>query len=101
MNRHPGSTATTGKHETVEELIRYAARVFEANSVAYPPAKMSKLIRAMHRANGNVRGVINMYVARSLEKLSWAGFELYTATGVADPTGARAAQNVDRERSAR
>lgn len=94
-------STTTGQHEPVEDLIRYAARVFEANGMTYPPSKMSKLIRSLHRVNGNVRGLINTYVARSLEKLTWAGFELYTATGIADPTGARAAHNVDRERGRR
>lgn len=91
-------TTATGQHETVEDLIRYAAHVFAANGMAYPPSKMSKLIRREHRTNGNVRWLIDAYVSRSLHALSWAGFELFTASGYADPTGAHAAQNVDRER---
>lgn len=90
----------TGQHETVEALIRYAVRVFEANGVAYPPSKMSKLIRRQHRSGSNVKQLVDTYVARSLHSLSWSGFELFTASGYADPTGAHAAQNVDRERGA-
>lgn len=92
---------TTGNHETVEDLIRYAAHTFDAHGVDYPPAKMSKLIRREQRAGSNVRELIDAYVDRAFRKLSWAGFELFTASGYADPTGARAAHNVDRARGAR
>lgn len=91
-------TTTTGQHETVEDLIRYAARAFDAHGIAYPPAKMSKLIRREHRTHSNVRGLIDAYIDRAFRSLSWAGFELFTASGYADPTGARAVHNVDRER---
>jgi len=94
-------STTTGNHETVEELTRFAAHAFAAAGIEYRPARMSKFIRRIHRAGNGVRAAINRYLDNELEAHSWAGFELFTASGYPDPTGARAAQNVDRQRGAR
>lgn len=95
------STAT-GSHETVEELLRYAARSFEAAHVAFRPSRMSKFIRQRHRVEGSasIRQSLDSYLDRQVHSLTWAGFELFAIGGYADPTGAHAAQNVDRARGA-
>jgi hypothetical protein len=100
MNATAHST-TTGNHETVEDLTRYAAHTFAAAGVAFRPARMGKLIRSIHRTGGGVRAAINRYLDNGLDARSWAGFELFAASGYADPTGARAAYNVDRQRGTR
>lgn len=94
-------STTTGNHETVEELTRFAAQAFAAAGIDYRPARMSKFIRRIHRAGSGVRAAITRYLHNEAEAHSWAGFELYAVTGHADPTGARAAHNVDRARGAR
>ncbi|WP_339619859.1 hypothetical protein [uncultured Salinibacterium sp.] len=92
---------TTGNHETVEDLTRFAANAFAAAGIEYRPARMSKFIRRIHRAGNEVRAAITRYLDNELDARSWAGFELYAVSGYADPTGARAARNVDRARGAR
>lgn len=94
------SAASTGKYDTVESLIRYASEVFTVNGVGYSPAKMSKLIRSeirSSRTGADIRHLVDVFVAREMVDLDWRGFELFV-NGYADPTGARAAHNVDRER---
>jgi hypothetical protein len=86
----------TGNHNTVEELLRYAARRFNAAGVGFRPSKMSKLIRSFAPPM-DAKAAIDSYLADKVEAASWAGFELYVL-GYADPTGAHAARNVDNER---
>lgn len=106
-------TSVSGIHETatVEELIRYACRRFEQRGIPFPPARMSKLIRKAVRTVNSyaARRAIDSYLAdqENVDSFSadrdndrsWAGFELYV-NGYADPTGERAAVNVDNQRLA-
>lgn len=96
-------STTTGQHETVESLIRYAASAFTTAGIEFPPSKMSKLIRREHRTRTGpkVRELIDTYLDEQIHARTWTGFELFTITGYADPTGARAAVNVDNARSVR
>ncbi len=92
------SVGVAGKYETVEDLIRYAASEFRTVGVDFPPARMSKLIRREVRNHGTARAaaVIDRYLDHEL--VSWADFELYTARGYADPTGAHAVNNIENAR---
>lgn len=93
---------TTGEYETVEDLIRYAARSFAECGIEFRPARMSKLIRREVRIDGvnHAKSLIDRYLGRQLYSREWAGFERYAAQGYRDETGGRAAANVDRERGA-
>lgn len=94
---------TAGKYETVESLIRYAADAFEKTGITFSPARMSKLIRREHRLDGHahVKRLIDSFVGRDLYARTFVGFEIYTQTGIKDPTGAQAAHNVDQSRASR
>lgn len=106
MNALSYST-TTGQDEagTAEELIRYAAGRFNAAGIKLPHSQLIRRIRRSFRESGPnaTRHLIDGFaleVGRRRYAATWAGFVLYTATGYADPTGARAAANVDQQRGA-
>jgi len=96
-------TNVSGIHETatVEDLVRYACRRFEQRGVLFRPSRVSKLIRNTIRAfdADTAKRAIDSYLAEEEHAQSWAGFELYV-NGYADPTGERAAVNVDNQRLA-
>lgn len=92
-------TTQTGKHETVETLMRYAATQFDNARLPFQQAKASKLIRRELRAGDiDVRRVIDAWVDQADETATWAGFELFALGGYADPTGALVAVRVDNAR---
>jgi hypothetical protein len=85
----------TGSHETVEDLIRYAARRFTEAGVEFRPSKMSKLIRNTSRIS-LAREAIDAYLTDLIDRVgdrSWRGFELFV-NGYADPTGAHAVRSL-------
>ncbi|WP_169077823.1 hypothetical protein [Microcella alkalica] len=95
MNR-PTHSTQTGQYETVEQLIRYAASEFERVGVEFRPSKASKVIRRAFSLNpATVRRQIDAYIDREQHKATWRGFELFSATGYADPTAAHALANVE------
>lgn len=88
---------------TVEAVIRHAAHRFNDAGIRLPHTQLIRRIRRIYRADGYeaALAVVDGFVIATGKRLyaaTWAGFEKYTATGYADPTGARAAHNVDRER---
>lgn len=92
------ATHTTGQHETVESLIRYAVERFNRRGIRFPAARMSKLIRRQWRSNGPTaaRRAVDAYMAEDRSYVdSWAGFEEFV-NGYADPTGELATRNLDR-----
>lgn len=98
-------TTHTGQHEagTVENVIRYAADRFNNAGIAFPHSKLVNRIRRVFRAGGHAAAtsVVDEFITATGKRhyaATWAGFELFTATGYADPTGARAAQQVDNAR---
>jgi hypothetical protein len=93
----PAVVKTGEHHDTVEDLIRYAAHAFSRAGVDFRPAKMSRLIRRSYAA-GLAQASIHGYLDSAADRLSWGGFELYV-NGYADPTGAHAAKNVDNART--
>lgn len=101
-------TTTTGRDEAgaVEAAIRYATRRFNDAGIRLPHTQLVRRIRSTFRADGYgaVVTMIDQFVIATGKRLyaaTWAGFEMFTTTGYADPTGARAAHNVDRERGTR
>lgn len=101
-------TTHTGQDEagTVESVIRYAADRFNSAGIRLPHSKLVNRVRRVFRTEGATaaRGMVDAFIVATGKRLyaaTWAGFELFAAGGYADPTGARAAQNVDRERSSR
>jgi hypothetical protein len=94
-----------GEAGTVEDLIRYAAERFNGAGIRLPHTQLIRRIRRTFSETGAsaARMMIDGFVievGRRRYAATWAGFELFTASGYADPTGARAAANVDRERGA-
>lgn len=96
--RHPYTTeySIAGEYETAEEVIRYAARLFNEAGIAFRPKWMQKIIRRELRLQGTEATclIIERYVARKDHDLSYRSFELFV-NGYADPTGAQAAHNMD------
>ncbi len=95
----------TGQDEagTVEAVIRHAARRFNGAGIRLPHSQLIRRIRRTYREHGygHAIALVDGFIVATGKRLyaaTWAGFEKYTATGYADPTGARAAHNVDRER---
>ncbi len=105
-------TTTTEQHESVEDLIRYAAHTHAAAMLTFPASRVSKLIRREYRTGGPVaaRAAVDAEVSR----LAWARAHdrqaaaedrsrqahddrraLYVDAGYVDPTGAEAARNLD------
>lgn len=78
------------------ELVVYAARRSEAEGIPFQHSKVSKMIRAAFRSDTPeyARAVVDAFIDERAHERRWAGFQLYT-NGVADPTGAHAAQNLD------
>lgn len=94
----PSFFTPTGSMYAVEELIRYAASEFERVGLPFQHTKAAKLIRAELRSgNRDVRRLIDAWVDRADHAATWAGFELFAASGYKDPTAARALANVHRE----
>lgn len=92
-------TTQTGKHETVEDLLRYAATQFDRARLPFQQAKASKLIRRELRSGDiDVRRVIDTWVDQADASATWAGFELFALGGYADPTAALATVRVDNAR---
>jgi hypothetical protein len=105
-------TTTTEQHESVEDLIRYAAHTYAAAMLSFPASRVSKLIRREFRAGGPVSA--REAVDGEVSRLAWARAHdrrataddrsrqaeadrraLYVDAGYADPTGADAARNLD------
>ena len=103
---------TTDHHESVEDLIRYAAHRFAAATLDFPASRMSKLTRRAFREGGPVaaRNAIDAETSR----LAWGRAynrhatadarsrqadadrrALYVDAGYVDPVGAEAARNLD------
>jgi len=86
--------------ESVESVLRYASYRFSAAGVDFRPSKMSRIIRRAARTfDGGARAAVDTYlnlvVDQALRSHLWSGFELYVASGYADPTGAAAAHHLD------
>lgn len=87
---------------SIEDLIRYGARLFEYRGIVMSPAKLSKIVRRFYRRRGanETRDMLDAFIV-DVDLLAdpdyvptWAHFELFV-NGYADPVGARVAHSLD------
>lgn len=76
----PWQHEQAGKTETVEDLMRRAVVILEANRLVVSPSKLSRVIRAHVRHSGDIETA-----ARHLEAY---------CLSYADPTGETAVRNI-------
>lgn len=95
-HHHRTEYSIAGEYETAEQVLRYAASLFDEAGIVFRPKWMQKIIRRELRLQGTEATVqlVERYVARKDHQLTYQGFELFV-NGYADPTGARAARNLD------